>query len=159
MALPADTLSSCTMCIEIATDGGGTTWTDFSDWLTVLEGPTSSRDTGELPVFGEDKRIVTYGKLGVTDVRIRGVWVDDAATTTTNPFCVAYTAHKTACGGPFAVRWAPAGCATTSQVFTTDLDSAKISELMYPGGDAGSADPLVWEALVHSNDITMATYA
>lgn len=158
MALPSGTASACAMCVELTTDG--TTWTDFSDYLTVLEPDEWTRDTGNMAVFGEDVRVRTSGKLQVEQVRIRGVYVD--ATATTNPFSYVWAQFTTACGGALGVRWAPLGCATTNQVFSTATATGHDSEviaMMPPAGDPNSGDPLVWEAVVEASTITKATYA
>lgn len=157
MALPAGTLSSCSECVELTTDG--TTWTDFSDYLTVLTPDEWVRDSGNMPVFGEDVRVRTSGKLQVFQVRIRGVYVDSTATT--NPFAYVWGQHTITCGGPLGVRWAYAGCTTTSQVFSTATATGHSSDVVavqLPDGDAGSGDPLVWEAVVETAEITRATY-
>ena len=52
MALPSGILSSCTMCVELSTNG--TTWQDFSDYLTVITPDAVTRDTAEIGVFGEE---------------------------------------------------------------------------------------------------------
>lgn len=158
MALPVGTLSSCTMCVSLSTDG--TTWTDFSDYLTVIEAPEMTRTNGSLPVFGEDVHIITFGKREPFDVRIRGAYVDSTATT--NPFSYVWAQWTTTCGGALAVRWAPAGCATTNQVFSTATATGhpcKVTALLPPGGDAASGDPLVWEAVIRANDLYRAAYA
>lgn len=158
MALPTGTLSSCTMCVELSTNG--TTWTNFSAYLTVLESPEMTRDTGSVAVFGEDTKIRTSGPKNPPQIRVRGAYVD--ATATTNPFSYVWAQWTTSCGGALAVRWAPAGCATTNQVFSTataTTHKSGIISLMVPGGDAGSADPLVWEAVIESPDLYRATYA
>lgn len=105
MALPTGTLSSCSMCVELSTDG--TSWTDFSNYLTVLEPDEWTRDTGNMAVFTEGRRVRTSGALGVVQVRIRGLYVDSTATT--NPFSYVWAQHTQACDAPLAVRWAPAG--------------------------------------------------
>ena len=158
MALPAGTLSSCTLCIGLSTDG--TSWTDFSDYLTVIEAPELTRATGNLAVFGEDVHITTVGKKEPVEVRVRGAYVDSTATT--NPFSFVWTQWTTTCGGALAVRWAPAGCATTNQVFSTATatgHSSRVVAVTPPSGDASSADPLVWEAVIRASDLSRAAYA
>ena len=158
MPLPSGTLSSCTYCVELSTNG--TTWTDFSDYITVVETPSISRARGSLAVFGEDYHITTTGKFEPVEIRIRGAYVDSTATT--NPFSYVWAQFTTACGGALAVRFAPAGCATTNQVFSTATATghpSKVVEVMPPSGDAGSADPLVWEAVIYAPQLHKATYA
>lgn len=154
MAL-VDKLSPCTMCIELSANG--TAWTDFSDWLTVVDGPASTRINAQDYTFGEDVALFNVGKLEPVEIRLRGIYTD--ATATTQPFALLYTAHTGTCGSLMAVRWAPAGCATTNQVFSTLTTDARIIELIYPGGEAASAEAIKFEAVIKTAQITRATYA
>ena len=158
MALPVGVLSSCAMCVEASTNG--TTWIDFSDYLTVLEPDEWTRDSGGMAVFTEGRRVRTSGALGLVQVRVRGVYIDSTATT--NPFTYFWAQHTQACSAPLALRWAPAGCATTNQVFSTATATGHQSGIvgMTPGpsGDPNSGDPLVWEAVIETNDVVRATY-
>lgn len=159
MALPSGTLSSCTYCVELTTNG--TTWTDYSDYLSVVEGPELTRITGEQAVFGEDTMHTTVGKRNPVEVRIRGVYTDTTATAS-GPFEFCWDQYTTTCGGAIGVRFAPAGCATTNQVFSTCTatgHNGEIISLTPPGGDAGDAAPLMWEAVIRSSELYRATYA
>ena len=158
MALPDGILSSCTNCVELTTNG--TTWTDFSDYLTVIEPDAWTRVSGTMHVFGEDYPVNTTGKLEAVQVRIRGVYADSTATT--NPFSYVYGQHTSSCGGKLGVRYAPAGCATTNQVFSTataTTHTSKIIEMVLPSPDAASGDPIVWEAVIQAPTWVKATYA
>lgn len=158
MALPAGT-SSCPFCVQLSTDG--TTWTDYSDWLSVLEGPELTRDTGEVAVFGEDTKLTSVGKRNPVEVRVRGVYVDTTATAS-NPFQLLWTQYTTSCGGAAAVRWAPFGCTTTNQVFSTATATGHLSEVVSltpPGGDAGDGAPIMWEAVIRAPELYRATFA
>ena len=154
-------MDSCALCVELSTDG--TSWNDFSDYLSVLTPAPMTRDTGEQAVFGEDLKAPGVGKRNPAEVTIRGVYANGS--TTADAFFYVWTAWQVACGGPLAVRWAPAGCLTdgvTNQVFSTGTgtghDSA-MTGLTLPGGDADSGAPLMWEAVVRSQNIYMAAYA
>lgn len=158
MALPTGLLSSCTMCVELSSDG--TTWVDFSDYISVVTPDAVTRDTAEIGVFGEDNKATTVGRKNPIEVGLRAVYVD--ATATTNPFRFVWAQWTTVCGGSMAVRWAPAGCVTTNQVFSTATATGHYSRLISqtpPVGDADDAAPIMWEATVRSNDLYLATYA
>jgi hypothetical protein len=158
MALPSGLLSSCTMCVELSTDG--TTWTDFSDYLTVIEPGAVTRDTAEQAVFGEDGKATGVGKMNPIEVTVRSVYVDSTATT--NPFSFIWAQWTSECGGALAVRWAPAGCATTNQVFSTATATGHYSRLISqtpPGGDAEDVNVIMWEAIVRAPQLYRATYA
>jgi hypothetical protein len=158
MALPAGTLSSCTLCVELSTDG--TTWTDFSDYMTVVEPPDMSRMSGEAYVLGEDIAVLGGGKREPVEVQLRSVYVDSTATT--NPFSYVWAEFTADCGDAVHVRWAPAGCATTNQVFSTATATgmpAEMITLTLPGGDASDGSPILWGAVIKAPTIYRATYA
>lgn len=157
MALPTS-LDSCLMCVELSTDG--TSWTDFSDDLSVLTPGAISRATGEAYVFGEDIAVTGVGKRAPIEVTIRGVY--EEATATTNAFAYLWAAWTTACGGPLAVRWSPAGCATGNRAFSTATaagHTSKLVDMTSPGGDAGDGAPLMFEAVVRNNEVFWAARA
>ena len=156
MALPAG-MSACAMCVELATDGGGTTWNDVSDTVSVVEPGERVRMTGEAYVFGEDVALTTVGKLEPIEWTLRGIYTE--GTGTTDVWNTLYTQQSTTCGGLLAIRYAPLGCATTSQVFALPSDSTEVIGLTPPMGDAASGDVLVYEAVLRANTFTWATYA
>jgi len=158
MALPA-AISSCGMCVSLSTDG--TTWTDYSDWLSVVESPELTRITGEQAVFGEDHHAVTVGKVNPAEVRIRGVYTDTTVTTS-SPFEFLWDQFETTCGGPAAIQWGPAGCTTADTVFSTATATGHDSEVVSitpPGGDAGDGAPLMWEAVIRASVLSRAVWA
>jgi len=140
------------MCVEIM--AGGTTWADYSDYISVIDPPTQTRYSAEAYVFGEDTAVLGSGRLAPTEVTIRGVWGD----TTTDPFYVTMTEFQTACGDMVAVRWAPAGCVTSHRAYRTSTTASEVISLTYPGGDASSADVIMWEAVIRTPDIPEAAY-
>ena len=158
MALPSGTLSSCTLCVELSTDG--TTWTDFSDYVTVVEPPEMSRISGEAFVLGEDIAVVTGGKLNPVEVQIRSVYVDSTATS--NPFSYVWAEFTAACGDAVHVKWSPAGCTTGNQSFSTATATgmpAEMITLTLPGGDGSDGSPILWGAVIKAPTIYRATRA
>lgn len=151
MALPAG-VSSCNMCVHIMT---GTSWTDVSDNMSVVEPPEVTRSTGEAYVFGEDTAITAVGKRGPTTVVVRGVWVAGTA----DPFYSVYSAWTTPCGGMVAVRWGPDGCTTDKDVFYTSTTKSEVTSLTFPAGDASSADIIMYQFGVFTPDITRAVWS
>jgi hypothetical protein len=149
------------MCVELSTEG--TSWNDFSDYLSVITPAPMTRDTGEQAVFGENLKIPGVGKRNPFEATIRGVYANGS--TTADPFFYVWTQWQIDCGGPLLVRWAPAGCSTvgvTNQVFSTGTSTAHRSAMIgltLPSGDADSGAPLMWEAVVRSVDVYMAAYA
>ena len=152
MALPAG-MSACNMCVEIM--AGGTTWTDYSDYLTVVEPPTQTRKSAEAYVYGEDTAVLGMGKLEPIGVTIRGIWTDATA----DPCYAVMSEFQTACGDMVAVRWAPASCTTAHRAYRTSTTASEVLSWTPPGGDAGSADVLTWEAVIRSPDLTEGAYS
>jgi len=142
------------MCVEIMA-GSATSWTDVSDNMSVVDPPTQSRDRGSAFVFGEDTSVTAVGKRQPVDVTIRGVWAEGTA----DPFYTVYAQFTAACGGMVAVRWSPAGCTTAHDAFYTSTTRSEIGDFTFPAGDAGSADIIMWEAVIYSPDVTRATWA
>lgn len=162
MALPPGD-SSCAMCVELSTAGGtgSASWTDYSDWLSVVENPELTRITGEQAVFGEDVHVTAVGKRNPVEVRIRGVFVDGTATAS-NPFEYLWDQYTAACGGAMGIRWSPFGCTTAHEAFSTATATGHDSEIVSltpPGGDAGDAAPMMWEAVIRASDLSKATWA
>ena len=158
MAFPSSALSSCTMCVQLSTSG--TTWTSFSDYITVLEPPEMTRMSGEAYVYGGDYAVLTGGKREPFEITIRGVYED--ATATTDPFVFLWTEFTADCGDAVYIRWAPAGCATTNQVFgtaTATTDKSELISLTPPGNPADDAGPLLWSATIRAPVLYKATYA
>jgi len=152
MALPSG-MSACSMCVEVM--AGGTTWTDYSDYISVLEPPTQTREIGSAYVLGEDTALLGSGRLAPVGVTVRGVYTDATA----DPGYAIMSEFQTACGDMVAVRWAPAGCTTAHRSFRTSTTASEVSSFQYVGGDAASADVLMWEAEITSPDITEAAYS
>jgi hypothetical protein len=153
MALPPS-LSSCTMCVSLSTNG--TDWADMSGYMSVITPEAMTRPTGEGYVFGEDTAITTVGKRAPVSVTLRGIYASSSATTT--GFGYLWNFWTTACGGPVAVAWAPAGCTTdaTDTAFATGTSathSSRLISLTVPGADVADATPLMFEAVVRAPEI------
>jgi hypothetical protein len=137
----------------------GTAWVDHSDQASVLEPGAQTRVTGEIAVLGEDTMASTVGKREPQEITIRGPYVEASATT--NTWAMLYQQWTTACGGELNVRWAPSGTTTDDYVFTTGTATGGYSELVSltpPGGDAATADPLIYEAVIRCPAVLWALY-
>lgn len=151
MALP-DGMSSCEMCVEIMT---GTTWVDISDNVGIVEMPAWTRMSAETYVFGEDTAVLGMGKLQPVEIPIRGVFVNGTA----DPFYTIWSEFTTPCGDMVALRVSPGGCTTDDDSFRTSTTASEVLSMTPPGGDAGSADVLLWEAIIRSPDLTRAAWS
>lgn len=151
MALP-ESLSACAMCVEIMT---GTVWTDVSDNVSVITPPPVTRDNGHVWVFGEDTAALGSGRLNPAEIPIRGVFAEGTA----DPFYTLWNEFTTACGDMVALRWSPGGCTTAHDSFSTSTTKSEVIMMTPPGGDASSAEPLMWDAVVKTPSITRAAWA
>jgi len=160
MALPLG-FSSAGLAVRLSSTGS--TWADFSDYLSVIEPPEYSRATGEAYVFGEDNSFITTGKLAPVEIRVRGVYVDGTATTSAFTFLWnAFTSTATAGGGLMGIQWAPDGTATTDYCFSTATATSadsKVTSMTPVGGDAADGAPLMFEAVIRSGTLYRAAYA
>lgn len=160
MALPLG-FSSASIVARLSSSG--TAWSDFSDYLSVIEPPEVARMTGEAYVFGEDTALVTVGKMQPVEVRVRGVYVDGTATTSAYVFLWnAFTATATTGGGVMGIQWAPDGTTATDYCFSTATATSadsKVVSITVPGGDAADGAPLMFEAVIRSGTLYRATYA
>ena len=151
MALP-DGMSTCAMCVEIMT---GTTFIDVSDTMNVVEPPTQTRITGQGYVFGEDTALTTAGKREPVELTVRGIWAEGTA----DPFYTVYTSFTADCGNLLAVRYTPGGCSTSHDAFSSSTTRSEVMSLTFPGGEAENADPIPFEFVVRTPDITRAAWA
>ena len=151
MALPSG-MSSCALCVEIMT---GTTWTDVSDNMSVVDPPTQTRMNGQAYVYGEDVALTTVGKREPVEVNVRGVWAQGTA----DPFYTVYAQFTASCGGLVAVRWSPAGCATSSDAFYSNTTRSEVISLTFPSAPSDDANPIMYEFVVRSPEITRATWS
>jgi len=156
MALPTG-MTACSMCVEYSTATGTAAWIDASDSLSVVEPPTVTRMTGEAYVFGEDTAVTGVGKREPVEVTVRGVFAEGSGTGDLN--YVVYTEFVEACGGPFAIRWAPGSCTSAHEVYSTATSDSEVVSYTPPAGDAGSGDIIMFEFVVRSHELTRATWA
>jgi len=140
------------MCVELMT---GTTFVDVSDSMSVVEPPTQTRMSGQGYVLGEDVALTTHGKLEPTSVTVRGMWAQGTA----DPFYDIYLAHTTPCGALAAIRWAIAGCATSSDAFSTNTTRSKVENLVYPAGDSEDANPVFYQFVIRTPDLLRAAWS
>jgi hypothetical protein len=146
-------MSACAMCVELM--AAATTFTDYSDNLSVVEPPTQTRMSAEAYVFGEDIAAIGVGKREPVEVTVRGVFAEGTA----DPFNEVLTEFITACGDRVAVRWSPGGCTTDNDSFRTSTTASEVISLTYPGGDSSSPDVIMWEMVIKSPEITRAVWS
>jgi len=134
---------------------GGTTFTDFSDELSVLSAPSQARMNSPAYVFGESAPMISYGKREPMEVVVRGVYQE----ATTSLFYKAHVSFTTACGELFAIAYSPGGCTTDNRRLRTSTTRARITNLVYPEGDASSAEVMMWEATILTDELTESVWA
>jgi hypothetical protein len=133
MAQITGAVSSNSFKVEISTNGSS--WTDISGAANTLEYEGGGKTTGETYTFDGDNPIVTVGKSEPAEVTVAAVYTEGASDTfeTIRPLYEA--------GSDLYLRWSPKGGQTGEFVFTTG--AGKVTELVYPAGDASSGDPIM----------------
>ena len=145
MAQTTDGLSFVDALVEYSTDG--VAFTDISGFANVVEPSGGDRASGEVYTVDGDTGIVTFGKLAPVDIAYTCVYTEGA----TDPFERFRGYHQTADGSQVILRWSPAGGTGTGKISFTG--TGKITEAPWLGGDAGSADPLMFDVTVRTASI------
>ncbi len=105
--------------------------------------------------------ILTVGKRQPISIKISGPYVD--TTSTTNAFSLLHSRWTTLGGGDMHIRY---GLEEELQVdeqsiWATATGTGEYGELIsltYPGGDAGAAGPLEYEAVIRATDLVWAVW-
>lgn len=133
MAQVTGQFSAASGKVEISDDG--TTWTNISGALNTLEVTGGGRMIGETYTLDGDNALVTVGKSEPQEVNCAFVYTEGAS----EAFEVLRPLE--AAGEPVWLRWSPGGGTTGDFMFT--MSNARLSNIVYPGFDAGSGDPIM----------------
>jgi len=132
--------------VEIKVAGGA--WTDISGWGSSVARSGGDRQSGEAYTFDGDTAILGEGKRQPQDITVRTLYTEGVA----DPYQVvlpAFRAHTM-----MQVRWSPLGGHTNQKRYTTDPIYSIITSCPPPAGEAGSGDPIMFEFVVHTSDVT-----
>jgi hypothetical protein len=133
MAQVTGAISSKDYSIEISTNGSS--WTAVSGAVTTITPSGGGKTTGETYTFEGDDPLVTVGKNQPFELAMTAVYTEGAS----DLFETARPVYEN--GSDFYVRWSPKGGQSTEFMFTTG--AGKITNLTYPGGDAGNGGPIM----------------
>ena len=130
--------------VEVSTNG--TTWTDISGAATAVSVSGGDRQTGEAYPFNLDTAVITVGKREPIEVTVKALYTEGSPGV--------YETVRAAYEGGTAlyVRWSPKGGTTGNFQFVTD--SGIVTSAVYPTGEAGSGDPVMFEFAVKVAKIT-----
>ena len=131
--------------VEYSTDG--VAFTDVSGFANTVEVSGNERASGEVYTADGDNAILTFGKLAPADIAYNCVFTEG----TTDPFERFRGYHQTADGAQVVLRFSPAGGTGTGKFSFTG--TGKITEAPWLGGDASSADPLMFSTTVRTASI------
>jgi len=131
--------------VEYSTDG--VAFADISGFANTVEVSGGERASGEIYTVDGDTGIVTFGKMAPVDIAYNSVFTEGA----TDPFERFRGYHQTADGSQVVFRFSPAGGTGTGNIVFTG--TGKITEAPWLGGDASSADPLMFSTTVRTASI------
>lgn len=115
--------------VEISING--TVWTDISGFSASITVDGGERETEDTQTFDGDTPILTAGKRGSLEVKVKIVYTEGVS----DPQEVVRTAYEAA--SALYVRWYPKGSTSGNFLYTTDPGIVKNHP--YPGGEAESA--------------------
>lgn len=117
----------------------GTDFTSVAGANVAIEPSGEDRAYAEQPVFEVDDPVIGYGKLSAADVMLRAVYTQ----TDSEIFDVLYDAKIA--NSDIWLRWSVYGGNSGDKQYTVQ---GKVVECVPPGGEAGSADVVLFEARV-----------
>lgn len=126
----------------------GSTWADISGFAASIETDGGDRQTGEDYTFDGDTAIITKGKREPIDLTAKVVYTEGAS----DPFEAVRAAYEA--GTPYYLRWSPKGGGLSTFQYTTP--AGVVTSFPYPGGEAGSADPVMIEFTLKVPYVTKA---
>ena len=120
-------------------------WVDVGGEMNTVVVPKSTRDTGSVAVFNDSHHVIAGGKMPPLTVTIGGVYTE----VPTEAFWLVKTLWETPgvsdCDKKLCVRWIPKG-GTPGDAQYEMTDNPQLVGFQYPGLDAGSANPIAFEA-------------
>ena len=133
---------------KIETSANGSSWTDISGFANSLDVSGGERKLEETFTYSGDVPILTAGKRGALEVKVKAVYTEGAS----DPTEVVRAAYEG--GTSLYVRWSPKG-GTTGQ-FQYATAAGKVTTPVYPKGDAESAAAVMIEFTLKTPSVTKA---
>jgi len=134
------------MVVELSTDGSS--WTNISGDANNVEPDGGERKTGGFVTFDGDTEGVTRGKREKMTIKISALY-NEGGSSGRGMAASAYE-NNTA----LYARWAPKGATSGNKRFTTSAGVVKTPP--YVGGEAESADPILFEFDLEVASVTEA---
>lgn len=149
MAQTTNQMSMKNAKIEWSTNG--TVWNDGGGWANEIGPDGGERMTGGAHTFDGDKPVQTVGKKEMATITAKILYTEGAS----DMAVAAQTAYDNA--SDFYLRWSPKGGTSGNKMYTSDKGIVK--NPVWPGGEAGSADPIAVEIVLETPGITASTVA
>lgn len=128
-------------------------WTDISGEHTKIEVDGGETKSGEAFTNTGSTAILTSGKREKYTVKVNIVYTEGVST----PWKLLFDGWRA--GSLIQFRWAPKGGTTGDYQYATATAGNVCKYVSLPVGEAGSADPVLCEAVLETPDITQATAA
>lgn len=142
-------ISAKDMYIAISTNG--TVWTDISGYANIVEPGSGDRKAGEFYTFDTDTPGLTRGKREPIDLKVSIVYTEGAA----DAWAMINTAYEG--NSALYVRWAPKGNTSGNNQYTSG--AGIVTSMIYPKGEAESADVVLCECTVKVASVTKSAIA
>jgi hypothetical protein len=133
--------------VAFSTDNSS--WTDVSGYSNNVEPDGGDRKSGEFYTFDTDTAGLTRGKREPIDLKVSIVYTEGVS----DAWAIANTAYEG--NSALYVRWAPQGNTTGNKRFTTS--AGIVTSMIYPKGEAESADAILCEMTLKVASVTAAT--
>lgn len=122
-------------------DDIGVSWIDLTPYASSVATGGGERSAGEVNTLDSALPIVKGGDRASSTATVRFAYTEEADP---GPWAVLEAIH--AGDGEMEVQWGPAGAGGGG--FWFHADKAILTNLTYPGGEAGTGDPIVCEFVV-----------
>lgn len=131
--------------VSLSTDN--ITYNDVSGYSATVEVGGGERETGEAFTFDGDTPILSAGKRGALEIKMKFVYTEAG---TNYPFATLLAAYEA--GSKLYAKWQPKGAGVGNFIYTTG--GGYVTVPPYPGGEAESADPIVIETTLKVPTVT-----
>jgi hypothetical protein len=150
MAQTTEAMSMKDAKIEVKIGSGS--WTDIGGSANEITPDGFERKKGEANTFVGDSPVMLRGKKGSGTVTIKVLYTENDA----EGHLLLYNAFED--GERVQARWSPLGGASGDLQYTSDA-LGFITNSLPPGGESGSADPVMTEFVIACGSIAMAVIA
>lgn len=136
---------------KVETSPDNSVWTDISGFASVVTVAGGERITGHAFTFDGDTAILRGSKRNPLIITVKTAYTEGGS----DPTEVIRAIYEA--GSDHYMRWSPKGGDSGEFLYTTDAGIVKSP--LYPGGDAGSGDPVMVEYVLETPKITKSAVA